>query len=96
MGDSGQIYVLDMGKPVRIAELARDIIRLSGFNEDTVRIEYTGLRPGEKLFEEVIDAAERMIETPHPKLQIAEARAVEGATSRGSHAGNRSDCSYFR
>lgn len=77
MGAGGQIYVLDMGKPVRIAELARDIIRLSGFSEETVRIEYTGLRPGEKLFEEVIDAAERLIETPHPKLQIAEARAVQ-------------------
>ena len=76
MGESGRIYVLDMGKPIRIAELARDIIRLSGFTEETVRIEYTGLRPGEKLFEEVIDAEERLIETPHPKLQIAEARAV--------------------
>ncbi len=47
-----------------------------GVNEETVRIEYTGLRPGEKLFEEVIDADERLIETPHPKLQIAEARPV--------------------
>lgn len=76
MGEGGRIYVLDMGKPIRIAELARDIIRLSGFTEETVRIEYTGMRPGEKLFEEVIDAEERLIETPHPKLQIAEARAV--------------------
>ena len=76
MGESGRVYVLDMGKPVRIAELARDIIRLSGFSEEKIRIEYTGLRPGEKLSEEVIDAEERLIETPHPKLQIAEARAV--------------------
>jgi FlaA1/EpsC-like NDP-sugar epimerase len=76
MGDSGQIYVLDMGRPVRIAELARDIIRLSGYTEDAVRIEYTGLRAGEKLFEEVIDVEERLMETPHPKLQIAEARTV--------------------
>ena len=76
MGDGGRIYVLDMGKPIRIAELARDIIRLSGFTEETVRIEYTGLRPGEKMFEEVIDAEERLIETPHPKLQIAQARTV--------------------
>ena len=76
MGERGRVYVLDMGKPVRIADLARDIIRLSGFNEDKVRIEYTGLRPGEKLFEEVIDAEERLIETPHPKLQIAAARVV--------------------
>ena len=59
MGQRERIYVLDMGKPIRIAELARDIIRLSGLNEQTVRVEYTGLRPGEKLFEEVIDADER-------------------------------------
>ncbi len=77
MGAAGQIYVLDMGQPVNIAALARDIIHLSGFSETTVRIEYTGLRPGEKLFEEVIDIAERLVATPHPKLQIAEARTVQ-------------------
>ena len=76
MGQRDRIYVLDMGKPIRIAELARDIIRLSGLNEQTVRVEYTGLRPGEKLFEEVIDADEQLIDTPHPKLQVAEARPV--------------------
>jgi len=76
MGDGGRIYVLDMGQPIRIADLARDIIRLSGFSEESVRIEYTGLRPGEKLFEEVIDVEEPLIETPHPKLQIAQARTV--------------------
>ena len=76
MGESGRIYVLDMGKPVRIADLARDIIRLSGVSQEKVRIEFTGLRPGEKLFEEIIDADERLSETPHPKLQIAAARVV--------------------
>src|SRR3569833_2442186 len=51
MGEGGEIFVLDMGEPVRIAELARLKIRLSGADEDRIRIEYTGLRPGEKLYE---------------------------------------------
>jgi len=76
MGDGGQIFVLEMGQPVRIADLARDIIRLSGFSEDTVRIEYTGLRAGEKLFEETISQDENLIDTPHPKLRVANARSV--------------------
>jgi FlaA1/EpsC-like NDP-sugar epimerase len=76
MGTSGQIFVLEMGKPIRIAELARDIIRLSGFTEDQVRIEYTGLRAGEKLYEEVMDRSEAVMETPHPKLRVARAREV--------------------
>jgi FlaA1/EpsC-like NDP-sugar epimerase len=76
IGVGGQIYVLEMGCPVRIADLARDIIRLSGFSEEQIRIEYTGLRPGEKLYEEVIEAAETLLDTPHPKLRVAQARAV--------------------
>jgi FlaA1/EpsC-like NDP-sugar epimerase len=77
MGAGGQIYVLDMGNAVRIADLARDIIRLSGFTEEQIRIEYTGLRPGEKLFEEVMEAAETLLDTPHPKLRVAQARTVQ-------------------
>lgn len=76
MGDRGQIYVLEMGSPIRIADLARDIIRLSGFTERQIRIEYTGLRPGEKLHEEVTEAAEVLVATPHPKLRVAQARSV--------------------
>jgi FlaA1/EpsC-like NDP-sugar epimerase len=71
MGRSGQIFVLDMGEPVKIAELARQMIRLSGYGEDDIRIEYTGLRPGEKLYEEVLADAEKTLPTPHPKLRIA-------------------------
>jgi len=66
-----------MGEPVKIADLARQMIRLSGFSEDDIRIVYTGLRPGEKLFEEVLVDAETTLATPHPKLRIARARAPE-------------------
>ena len=75
MGRGGEIYVLDMGEPVKIADLARQMIRLSGLGEDDIRIEYTGLRPGEKLYEEPLADAERTLPTPHPKLRVAQARA---------------------
>jgi FlaA1/EpsC-like NDP-sugar epimerase len=74
MGKGGQIFVLDMGEPVKIAELAKQLIRLSGFNEADIRIEYTGLRPGEKLYEEPLADAEKTLPTPHPKLRVAQAR----------------------
>ena len=80
MGKGGEIYVLDMGEPVRIADLARQLIRLSGLSEADIRIEYTGLRPGEKLYEELLADAERTLPTPHPKLRVAQApRGAHGA-----------------
>jgi FlaA1/EpsC-like NDP-sugar epimerase len=75
MGRSGQIFVLDMGEPVKIADLARQMIQLSGYDEDDIRIEYIGLRPGEKLYEEVLADAEKTLPTPHPKLRIAKVAA---------------------
>jgi FlaA1/EpsC-like NDP-sugar epimerase len=78
MGNGGEIFVLDMGEPVKIADLARDMIRLSGFDESDIRITYTGLRPGEKLYEEVLAADENSMTTPHPKLRIARARIAPG------------------
>jgi FlaA1/EpsC-like NDP-sugar epimerase len=74
MGKGGEIFVLDMGEPVRIADLARDLIKLSGYTEEDIKIAYTGLRPGEKLFEEPLAADENTLPTPHPKLKIAQAR----------------------
>jgi FlaA1/EpsC-like NDP-sugar epimerase len=77
MGQGGEIYVLDMGEAVKIAELAKQMIRLSGFSEGDIRIEYTGLRPGEKLYEEPLADAEKTLPTPHSKLRVAQARAPE-------------------
>jgi FlaA1/EpsC-like NDP-sugar epimerase len=77
MGRGGEIYVLDMGEPVKIVELARQMIRLSGLSEADIRIEYTGMRPGEKLYEEPLAEAEKTLATPHPKLRVARARAPQ-------------------
>jgi FlaA1/EpsC-like NDP-sugar epimerase len=71
MGQGGEIFVLEMGEPIRIVDLARDMIRLSGFSEDDIKIAFTGLRPGEKLFEELLTDSEHTLVTPHPKLRIA-------------------------
>lgn len=74
-GNGGEIFVFDMGKPVRIADLAKRMIKLSGAKN--VEIKYTGLRPGEKLYEEVLNDKEGTKPTFHEKIRIAEVRSYE-------------------
>jgi FlaA1/EpsC-like NDP-sugar epimerase len=71
MGSGGEIFVLDMGESVKIVDLARDLIALSGLEQDDIEIVFTGLRPGEKLFEELYFDEERRVSTNHPKVFCA-------------------------
>jgi FlaA1/EpsC-like NDP-sugar epimerase len=75
LGDGGEIFILDMGVPVKIVDLARDLIHLSGLRVDgDIKIEFTGMRPGEKLFEELSVASERTDKTRHPKIYVGRFR----------------------
>lgn len=91
MGKGGEIYVFDMGEPVRIADLASKMIRLSGLEPasanmepeaGSIRIVYTGLRPGEKLYEELLATAENTLPTHHPRILIGQVRRTEAVTVR--------------
>jgi FlaA1/EpsC-like NDP-sugar epimerase len=80
MGEGGEIFILDMGKPINIAEMARDLIRLHGFEPDReIAIEYIGLRPGEKLYEELITVGEGIIPTSHRKILVLKGLALDPA-----------------
>ena len=78
MGLGGEVFVLDMGEPIRIVDLAHDMIRLSASADEEIKVIYSGLRPGEKLFEELLTDDEHTRATPHPKLRVAKAREVNG------------------
>ena len=73
LGCGGEIFILKMGQPVRIVDLARDLIVLSGKNPEEIKIKFTGLRPGEKLYEELISAGEDVLETRHSKIMVLRA-----------------------
>ncbi|MEW6773606.1 MAG: nucleoside-diphosphate sugar epimerase/dehydratase [Bacteroidota bacterium] len=78
MGKGGEIFVFDMGKPVKILDLAIKMIRLSGLKENQdIKIEFSGLRPGEKLYEEVLADAETTMPTHHPKILIGKVREYD-------------------
>lgn len=68
MGEGGEVYVFDMGEPVRILDMARKMIKLSGLSDEDISIEITGLRPGEKLFEELLASSENTLPTHHSKI----------------------------
>ncbi|MBN1847598.1 MAG: polysaccharide biosynthesis protein [Deltaproteobacteria bacterium] len=88
MGQGSEIFILDMGVPIRIADMARDLIRLSGFEPDAdIKIEYTGLRPGEKLQEELITDDEGIVQTSHEKIMVFKApyREVDAINGKLDH-----------
>jgi FlaA1/EpsC-like NDP-sugar epimerase len=77
LGEGGEIFILHMGTPVCIADMARDLIRLSGKEPDTeIKIEFTGIRPGEKLYEELITDGEGIVKTRHEKIMVLRPESV--------------------
>jgi FlaA1/EpsC-like NDP-sugar epimerase len=78
MGNTNEIFIFDMGSSVRIVDLARKMIRLSGLKEDKdIKITYTGLRPGEKIYEELLNDKENTLPTYHSQIMIARVRNHE-------------------
>jgi FlaA1/EpsC-like NDP-sugar epimerase len=102
MGTGGEIFILDMGEPVKILDLARDLIRLSGLDPDTdIEIQFSGIRPGEKLREELAADSEHADKTKHPKIQIGKIKchewsAVDAAVSALLDIANAGDSDAIR
>ncbi len=84
MGKGGEIFILEMGKPVKIDSMARDLIRFSGFEPGVdIKIEYTGLRPGEKLYEELITDQENVVPTGHRKIMVLNSQGIDMGKLKG-------------
>lgn len=106
MGQGGEIFVLDMGEPVRIVDLARDLIALSGLQEgEDIEIAFVGTRPGEKLFEEIVTDSEAAEKTRHPKILIGKTRSPSHTVVEGwlrelettlDHAGDAEALAFVR
>jgi FlaA1/EpsC-like NDP-sugar epimerase len=80
MGNGGEIFILDMGEPIRIVDMARDLIRLHGLEPGKdIAIEFTGLRPGEKLHEELITSGEGIVSTDHEKIMVLRGKTRDAA-----------------
>ena len=78
LGEGGEIFILDMGKPIKIVDLARDVIRLKGYEPDKdIEIVFTGLRPGEKLYEELITEGEGIVKTRHEKILVLRGNGID-------------------
>lgn len=77
LSKGGEIFVLDMGEPVKIVDLAKNIIKLSGHNEDEIHIAYSGIRPGEKMYEELLNPEEIQEENIYPKIHVGKAHGME-------------------
>lgn len=97
MASGGEIFILDMGKPVKIVDLAKDLIRLSGFEPGKdIQIEFTGVRPGEKLFEEILTSEEGTTATKHKRIFVArpnhiDHEAIEGLVQKIRERGSYMD-----
>jgi len=94
MGKGGEIFVLEMGEPVKIVNLAEQMIRLSGLKPGKdIEINFIGLRPGEKMHEELFYGSEALADTEHPKIMLAAAQMVDGKTVQEQFSRMKRNCS---